>query len=308
MKKVLPFLLILALLISVYVIKTQKDYKDEILNSFLSMEISFNKSNENLNLLSKYRLGFMRDKAKTRPDEVTPFCKRAEKAKKVSDEFVDFIESIKNEIKEELDNSYGRGDNYFFNTFDNKAKEITMKLDSTRRKLLDLLKDGEGVRWNPRDSSKLANQPYLLTSYDSGRCSSWEEMYLKHSTIVETRTLLCKLQNDCRNLEAEIIVDLARSIDYTDCGFDRLEAKVIPNTLMVKVGTEYRAEVILVASNALSNNPVIVNGQALPMKEGKGIYSVTPTSPGTYYWQGAIQVKSPAGIKEYPFKEKFKAF
>lgn len=299
----------------------------EILKAFHLMEVSFNKANANVDKKNVSILKALEEQSKNRPEEVAPYYKRALKVKEVSGEFVKYIEDLKKAL---IDRTEGRNEpkdgeapgetelaeadnielhaNYFFkNPDDAKARELTKKVNDTREALLNLLKDGEGVKIDPKDREKISNFTNLRTNYDK-KYPGWAEMYFEHSPLAGVITMLTKIQNDCRNTEADIIEMLAKNIDKDKITFDRLEAKVIPNSTAVQVGSEYRAEVILVASNTKSDNPVIVGGRALPMEDGKGIYTARPSSQGVFSWSGSIEVKSPTGTKSYPFKQEYQAF
>jgi gliding motility-associated protein GldM len=300
----------------------------EILKAFHLMEVSFNKANANVDKKNLSILKALEEQAKNRPEEVAPYHKRALEVKQVSGEFVKYIEELKKaliartegrkEAKEgeetgqtelvEADNIELHANYFFKNPDDTKAKELTAKVNATRAKLLGLLKDGNGVKVDPADRAKIEVYTNLKTNYDKTNYTGWAEMYFEHSPLAGVITMLTKIQNDCRNTEADIIEMLAKNIDKDKITFDRLEAKVIPNSTAVQVGSEYRAEVILVASNTKSDNPVMVGGRALPMEEGKGIYTARPSNQGVFSWSGSIEVKSPTGNKSYPFKQEYQAF
>jgi len=116
------------------------------------------------------------------------------------------------------------------------------------------------------------------------------------------------LQNDIRNLEAEIITLLKKDIIDSWCGFIREKPRIVPNAKMVRVGSNYQAEVFLYPIYDASFFDVIVEEKELPLIDGKRIYTAIPSSPGTYYWKGTLQIKGPKGIAKYPFEEKYEAF
>ncbi|MCB9252820.1 MAG: gliding motility protein GldM [Flavobacteriales bacterium] len=300
----------------------------EILKAFHLMEVSFNKANANVDKKNTNLLAALKEQSQNRPEEVGPYYERAKIVKKESGIFVKYIEELKKTL---IDRADGRKEpeagenpgetelesadnielhaNYFFkNPADEKAKELTEMVNNTREKLLALMKDGNGVVIDKKDRDKIANLTNLKTLYDENKYPSWAEMYFEHAPLAGVITMLTKIQNDCRNTEADIIEVLARNIDKKKISFDRLEAKVIANSTAVMVGSEYKAEVLLVASNSKSENPVMVNGVALPMENGKGIYTVRPSTQGTFTWKGVIQVKGDQGVQDYPFESEYQAF
>ncbi len=300
----------------------------EILKAFHLMEVSFNKANDNVEKKNKGLIATLQDQAKTRPDEVKPYLDRALDVQKTSTEFVKYIEELKAALiartdgrKEpkagelagqtelsEADNIELHANYLFKNPDDAKAKELTKKVNDTREKLLSFLKTSGAVVVKDADLKKIKSVINLKTDYDKTNYPGWAEMYFEHSPLAGVITMLTKIQNDCRNAEADIVELLAKSVDADKTTFDRLEAKVIANSTAVMVGSEYKAEVLLVASNSTSDNPVIVGGRPLPMENGAGIYTARPSNQGNFTWGGVIQVKGPNGIKPYEFKAEYQAF
>lgn len=301
----------------------------EILKAFHLMEVSFNKANANVDKKNQNILEALKAQAESRPEEVKPYLDRALKVKEISGEFVKYVEELKKtliaktdgrkEVKKgetagetelvEADNIELHANYFFKNPGDQKAKELTALVNSTREKLMaQLVSDGTKVVIDPADKAKIETLTNLRTNYDEANYPGWAEMYFEHSPLAGVITMLTKMQNDCRNTEADIIEILAKNIDKKKYVFDRLEAKVIASSSAVMVGSEYRAEVILVASNSKSENPVIVGGRTLPMEEGKGIYTVRPSTQGEFTWSGNVEVKGPDGSKLYPFEASYQAF
>ena len=300
----------------------------EILKAFHLMEVSFNKANANVAKKNNGLISTLRDQAKSRPEEVKPYLARAEAVLLTAEKFVKYIEELKATL---IANTEGRkkaeegevasetelteADNielhahYLFkNPGKAKAEELTNKVNSTREDLLKLIKSGGGVVVKESDYNKIKMLTNLKTDYDKSKYPGWAEMYFEHSPLAGVITMLTKIQNDCRNTEADIVELLAKSVDADKTTFDKLEAKVIASSSAVMVGSEYKAEVLLVASNSTSDNPVIVGGRALPMENGAGIYTARPSNQGVFTWGGVIQVKGPTGIKPYEFKAEYQAF
>jgi len=299
----------------------------EILKAFHLMEVSFNKANNNVEKKNEGLIEALKEQAKTRPDEVNPYLKRAVEVKATSQEFVKYIEQLKQELigrtegrkepKEgekdttelvEADNIELHANYFFKNPGDAKAKELTKKVNDTRDKLLSFLKDDAVVKVDQGNATKIKTLTNLKTEFDQKNYPGWAEMYFEHSPLAGVITMLTKIQNDCRNTEADIIELLAKSVDAEKITFNKLQAKVIASSSAVMVGSEYKAEVLLVASNTTSDNPVIVGGRQLEMKEGAGLYSAKPSTPGTFSWSGVIKVKGPKGIEDYPFEAEYQAF
>jgi gliding motility-associated protein GldM len=126
--------------------------------------------------------------------------------------------------------------------------------------------------------------------------------------IIPTFILGQPFQNDSTKIESYFNMNLVENSNADKFDFDQIEAKVIANSNMIMVGSEYNADVILVASNSKSQYPAIVNGRALPMKEGKGIYWERAHTAGLHKWGGIISVKEGNETTKYPFEAEYMAF
>ena len=119
-------------------------------------------------------------------------------------------------------------------------------------------------------------------------------------------TLLSKIQIDIKNSEANIINYLYSQIDAGSFLFNKLGARVIPNSNVVLQGDEYVAEVFLAAEDTTQQPEIIINSRSVPVKDGKATYRISANEPGTFRWSGLIKYKTPAGlIKNYPFSQEY---
>ncbi len=311
--KTILIMLSIVILGLLYFIKIEKDDKDEMLKSFQSLEVSLNKSNENLDEKNKSVLNKMYNNAGVSPETVSPYYQRAIKVKDVSDEFVEYIEKLKRKLvgRNTSEENIGKhpcllNDTNFRNdvvNFDKtKIKKLSNKIETTRKKLLFLLRDEYGVSLYSKDTAEISSEPFLKVS------SSWTKIYFKNPTFVGIIISLSKLQNDSRNLEADIIKVLAKSYSICCYTLDPLFARVIPNSNAVMVGSEYKAEVVLLGIPREFEYKVIVDGKTLPMEDGFGIYKNRPLSKGVYSWDGVIKIKLNGEMKEYQFKQEYQAY
>lgn len=312
MKIILPLALIITLAISLFVIKTQWDERGETLKYLMSLEVSLNKSNENLDKKNKNLLSEMYNNAKMAPEEVYPYYNRANNVKDESDGFIEYIEKIKLKLvgKQWLEENIGQNlcflnDTNFNNRVDyfnkTRIKELFNKIESTRKKLLNQLREGDGVSLFSKDKEEISSQPFLKITNET-------RINFKNPTLTEIIISLSKLQNDSRNLEADIIKVLARG--YSICGYslDPLFARVIPNSNAVMVGSEYKAEIVLVGIPREFDYKVFVNDKTLPMNDNIAIYTHRPEKEGVYDWGGFIKIRLNGELREYQFKAQYQAF
>lgn len=75
-------------------------------------------------------------------------------------------------------------------------------------------------------------------------------MSFYHNPVVATVALLTKFQSDVRNAESQVIDDLLGSVDRNIVKLDKLAAKVIANSTVVTIGSDYQADVFLSATSS----------------------------------------------------------
>ncbi|MEY3983414.1 MAG: hypothetical protein RL160_971 [Bacteroidota bacterium] len=315
----------------------------EIIRAFNQIENSLDKSASNMNDRTNQMFAALQKKAEdpATAAKAAPYYKRAGQARAASEAFMTYIKQIKKELEEKAggrktdDDGHGgkstgkAGDKAELSQGDNievhanyfmvenqgaRGKELKKKINDTRLALVGFLNtdstDGckvpKGVREAYESSTSLRAED---GKNSDGTPQTWESMTLEHAPLAAVFAMLSKVENDCRNLEAEVVNELAKSIDAMDFKFDRLEAKVLSASSYVMVGTAYEADILLVASNTKSDNKIFVGGNALTLENGIGKYKVTPQSVGEQTFKGQIVVPDPAGgTKNYDFEGKYSAF
>jgi gliding motility-associated protein GldM len=301
----------------------------EILKSFQLIEISFNKAQDNINTKNNTLMTAFEAQSQNRAD-VVPYYTRAEKAKKIGDDFVAYIEKLKVTLVEQAGNrvkpepgqpaneaelsqpdNMEKHANYLFEANNGaKAKELQAKITKTRLDLLALLKTNaaEGVNIDESEYNKIAGRSDLIADDEPNSSQTWASVYFEHSPLAGVTALLTKIQNDAKNTQAEVIGALAKNIDKDKISFNKLVAAVIAPSSTVMIGEEYKAEVLLVASNDKSEHDVMVGGNKLTMVDGKGQFKAVPNSQGVFEWGGTIKLQTDTGLALFPFKAEYQAF
>lgn len=139
-----------------------------------------------------------------------------------------------------------------------------------------------------------------------GEKRTWENYHFEHLPLIAVTTIMSKLQSDVRNAESEVTRYLYNRIESGSFKFNKLEPTIIANSNYILKGNEYQAEIFLAAFDTTQTPNIIVDGKALPITNGRGIYKVSAGSPGNRKWGGIIQMKSTDGtIIEKPFKAEY---
>ncbi|MFV0554861.1 MAG: gliding motility protein GldM [Mangrovibacterium sp.] len=136
--------------------------------------------------------------------------------------------------------------------------------------------------------------------------ATWETANFAHQPMIAALTILSKIQIDISNTELSMLTWLYGQIDAGSYKFNKLNPVVIPRSTAVLQGGTYYAEVFLAAEDTTQQPQVIVAGNELPLKAGKGIYEMSATKPGSYKWNGEIKFKTSDGeMLSFPFEQEY---
>jgi len=162
----------------------------------------------------------------------------------------------------------------------------------------------------------------LPDGVENGVKAGWEVVNFYHLPLAAVIVNLTALQSQITNAEVDVVSKLLSAVSATDFKFDKLQAKVIAPSSVLIQGDEYKADVLLVASNSTSNPKILLcavdtskndgetdprlnkndPGKEIPVSGGVGKYKAGTGSTGEQKWSGVIQVEKPAGgFNYYPF-------
>lgn len=307
-----------------------------------------NFENKNQKLYTDFKAALDKDQIKTQP-----YYDRAQKAKKYSAELDEYIEKVKKHVIEKTDKKekaiadtlslkyVEAKDNYDIPT------EVLIGSEPARPKdgeltALDLKKRVAKYREDmtklfddqklflPADKkdmeTKLKSGLDLPDGVENGVKAGWEIINFYHMPLAAVITNLTALQSQVLNAEVDVVTKLLSSVSAGDFKFDKLQAKVIAPSSVVIQGDEYKADVLLVASNSSSNPKILLcavdtskndgetdprlnksdPGKEIPVSGGVGKYKTGTGATGEQKWSGVIQVEKPGGgFNYYPFASSY---
>ena len=140
---------------------------------------------------------------------------------------------------------------------------------------------------------------------EDGTKKLWEDVFLIEMPIAAVNTNLSRLRNECFNLASGIINRLAQEAGASGFKFESMRALVNPKSNFVMQGSQYEADIFLVAANDQSNYKIRIGGEELPLKEGIGKYRAKAKGIGSHQLSGEIIMPGKAPI---PFKSKWTSF
>lgn len=141
---------------------------------------------------------------------------------------------------------------------------------------------------------------------EGGEKKTWEILNFDNKPLIAVITLLSKMQIDITNAETNVISSLYGQIDAASFKFNRLGARILAKSTYVMQGDPFEAEIFLAAEDTTQQPEIFVGNTKLVMHDGKGIYKVQTTEPGTFKWSGLIKYKNPEGnINNYKFEGEY---
>lgn len=275
---------------------------DLVLRAFKNINDSLNASKEGVTTsINQLLKNYENTKAKENTDNQLKL-NRAKDAQKISNELVEYIESLQKKIAAEgfdengelvQKNNLDIGQHLMGG--DNEKREgvkLQAKINETGKKLASLLLPDEGTptfKLEALDPVKpKAGEPRTWTGANFG----------EGVPLAAFRTILTMIQNNVKNMEADIINKILA--DKPVVVLDQFEAVAVAPSSYVIQGQPYKAEIYLTASDSKSSPDISVNGNKVPTENGKGIYTGGTSSVGTFTWKGTIRVKERNGtIKTY---------
>ena len=255
--------------------------------------------------------------------KVKPFNDKAKQIRKISNEFVEYVEQVKYEMYADVDgitveeartktlremsakDNYSKPTLYFIGqTYDKKAYEMHKKIDEYKANIKKIVGD-----------SNFIIPPGLNTDVTSEKAPDWERHNFERTVAAASYTLLNKMIGEIRNMEFEVVKILFSAIDAKSHKFDNVGAKVIPNSRVVFSGDSYEADIIVAAYDS-HQDPIIYWKSGIdtataemvdklnPLQGEKGVVRLKiPTGGiGDQKFAGVIKLMGPSGDEYHSFK------
>lgn len=275
-----------------------------VLDAFRNLTISLATSIKNVqsNTDNTYAT-FEATKLKSEPDRARPIYDKAKQASKYFADLDAYISEIKGLMEEKGGGYNSTGDIVKRDNVDisprlminqGRGAELKKRINDTKNKVMALLSD--------QDKQGLT---FSLNADDppskGGISKSWEQANFGDGIpLTAALTALTKIRADMKNTEYDVVRKILGHMDQAVVNLDQFAAVAVAPSSYVIQGQPYTAEVFLTASDSKSSSDVYVGGAKLPLKDGRGEYTVNTSQEGTFTWSGTIKVKQTDGtIKEY---------
>lgn len=143
-----------------------------------------------------------------------------------------------------------------------------------------------------------AQDPALARTDNITKSKDFSELYFAQTPVPAALAVLSQKQSEVRRLEGEVLEYLASQVGIKEIKFDEIFAVVIPDSRSVVAGQKYKAEVAIGAYSKSITPRISINGSALPVKDGKGLYEIT-ASGGEFDKNGQLKRSYKATVS-YP--------
>lgn len=143
-----------------------------------------------------------------------------------------------------------------------------------------------------------SQDPALARTDAITKSKDFTELYFAQTPVPAALAVLSQKQSEVRRLEGEVLEYLASQVGIKEIKFDEIFAVVIPDSRSVVAGQKYKAEVAIGAYSKSITPRISINGSALPVKDGKGLYEIT-ASGGEFDKNGQLKRSYKATVS-YP--------
>lgn len=142
------------------------------------------------------------------------------------------------------------------------------------------------------------DDPAMANADPMTRGKDFAELMFSQTPVPAALAGLSQKESVIRRYESEVLDYLAVQVGAKEIKFDKLFAVVIPDSRTVVAGQTYRAEIAIGAYSTAITPSISINGSAIPVKEGKGVYEVR-AGGGDFDQNGQLKRSYTASIS-YP--------
>ncbi len=278
----------------------------EVMNAFFTIDKGINNSNDIVEDTNSALLNSIQKQAEAYDSEENQeYLAQARQVKSLADGFVDYVEGLKQDLFTAAGGPSEKDPS--------KPKRIKDK-DVTTRLLVEGTAQTSGRGYelmnriqSTRDSllASIDNNPALARalplSIDTAAVAlsdkpDWVYYNFQQMPVAAVFPILTKLQNDAKSSSNMILNNLLGKVSGAeDIKFDAFEPVISARKGYVIRGEEYSADIFLSAfsTTAGENTRIAVNGNTLPMVDGKATYTVPTNSIGSKSYNVRISVTNP---------------
>ena len=280
----------------------------EIIHAFFALDNSLNESSRVVNSSNQHLVKAINQQADAYA-QFEPFKEKVKEIERISQSFYEEIEQLKNEI---VTAAGGLGEDGLpirktdkdiptrILLHEGQGEALKIKILETQKQLLTLIED-EQTRTNIA-----ANIPLKINEIplDSDK-KNWSQLMFQQMPVAAVLPILSKFQNDVKVAETTLLNHF----------FNQMNVNVIPDkftpviasdkTYIIK-GEAFTGEIFLASYSSTADNLTIsVDGKNYPVKDGKVIFTATPTAVGETEHEMLIRLNNPLTGETESYRKKF---
>jgi len=307
----------------------------EVLDGFLIVNESLHRNNDNFSLkIEQIYDSFERDFA-INPEEVGPNWEKAQHARQLSKELLQYLDSIRIELisitekipedsakninlyKLENKDNYDVPTRYFIGSSADgstgKAGQLRLRMDDFRLQMMQLV----DTRYQHKIESNLqTGGDYFNADHEK---QNWELHHFYYNILVADLAIINTIISEVQHTEFDVVNALYDDITAEDFHYDHIAARVISKSNYLFMGENYEAEIIVSASDSTQTPEAYykLGADSLALSElasaikisgsgGKITLSIPAKEEGTQRFAGLIKLKNKQGDESiYPFSDEY---
>ncbi|MCX6285022.1 MAG: hypothetical protein NTW31_12400, partial [Bacteroidetes bacterium] len=241
----------------------------QMLDAFIVVNETMENTNSNFNkkldnTIAKFKVQFQMN-----PNKVGPYWERAQKARELSENLANYIDSLKYAVIARTDGiSYAQAKKIPLSDVENKdkyteptnffigsshdgssgeARKLKDKIEAYKKGMIALL----DPKYQGTVKLGLKTEGQFTDSYHNSQ--NWEMHNFFQTILAAAVTILNQIKADVYNAEFDVVNNLYAAVSAEDWKFDAIRAKVIPKSNYVFLGEEYQAEILVAAYDTKAN-------------------------------------------------------
>ncbi|MBC7553262.1 MAG: gliding motility protein GldM [Taibaiella sp.] len=275
---------------------------EKVLDSFRNITVGLENSTHNVQgSIDQTFASFEKSTLKDDPVRAKPYWERANRVKAAAADLSKSINDVRAKFEAEcgpFDTTLGdykmREDvdlSYRIMITKKGGEELKKKIEEAKAKILAEL--------DPKDRGnfRMALNADAPSKTKGGVKASWEDNFFGEGIpLTAAFTALTKINADLVSTENAAVKKILGDVTKTDLVLDQYAAIAVPTSpTYLLLGQPYVAEVFLTAFSNSINPDVVVGGQKLSVKDGKGIYNVGTSREGDFKWSATLTMKKADG-------------
>jgi gliding motility-associated protein GldM len=277
----------------------------EVLQAFLKMDDSLTESSNLAGNTNQRMAAAIAQHAEAYP-QLQPFQEKVEQIQLAADDFYKYMDKLKADFIEAaggLDETGAPKDlrnkdiptNFFVNQ--NKGAELWNEFRNTRNRLLEQIEDPEDKALLDKNLAKLPDDP------DGG--TNWSTNTFRQLPVAASIPLLTKYKNDIKTAETAMLNLFFEKMNVQD-KVDAYEPVIVAEQSYLTQGQTYQGNIFLASYNSAADNILVrVDGQSIPVENGRAIFTRNVSGTGTKEHQLEIDLKNPLTGEIQTFKKPF---